>query len=419
MFVVSRIKPLRYRDKTNDIYDILIVGAGLTGLITALALAHKGARVALLDRVNPQKIANDRRASAIAASSFEMFRHLGLVDALSQAVQPIEDILISDGEVGRISPLTLHFDSQDITRGAGGAMGYMVENDALRLACFNAIKSSRTITLLAPVDITDTRRMAARAEIDLASGQTVSGALIVAADGRNSRLRQSAGIGVDGWPYGQKGLVTTIAHTRPHNGIAHEIFYPTGPLAVLPLTGDRSSIVWSDKSATIDAALQLSQAAFTVELQRRTVGRLGDITTLVPPNAYPLGLQMAERYSDTRLALVGDAAHAIHPIAGQGLNMGLRDAAALADVVAEARGRGLDIGGASLADYAAWRNFDNRALALSTDVFNRLFSNNIMPVKHARRLGLALIDAWPSARGFFMREAAGQLGELPSLLRPV
>lgn len=393
-------------------FDIIIIGAGLVGLTTALACAHKGASICLLDAANPDKT-DDGRASAVAASSFAMLRTLGVAAALEGQVQPITDMLIADGQVGDVSPLTLHFDSAD----TDGPTGYMVENKLLRSALLARVKASDKIELRAPVEIKNSLRGAKEVTVTLADNTQLTASLLVAADGRNSSLRQNAGIDVQRFAYDQKAIVTTFSHELPHDGVAHQIFFAGGPLALLPLTEQRCSIVWSDKARAIEAAMALDEASFTAELARRIGGFLGAITLCAPRQAYPLSLQMAERYTAERLVLVGDAAHAIHPIAGQGLNMGLRDAAALADVVAEARYVGLDLGGAAMGDYEAWRNFDNKLLGVSTDMLNRLFSNNIALLRHARRLGLAAVNRFKPAQTFFMKEAAGEAGTIPSLLR--
>lgn len=396
-------------------YDIIIIGAGLVGLSTALACAHKGARIALIDAVHPKTAAPDGRASAIAASSLRMLETLGVAERFKNELQPITDMLIADGGVGDVSPLTLYFDSQDV----GGPTSYMIENNVLRRALLDTIEVLDKIDLFAPFEILTADRDSAEVKVTLADNTIIKAALLVAADGRNSALRKSAGIDVSKRSYSQKALVTTFTHELPHDGVAHQIFFPGGPLALLPLTGNRMSIVWSDKAAAIEAAMALPEDAFLAELARRTGDFLGTMTLCAPRQSYPLSLQMAEAYTDTRLVLVGDAAHAIHPLAGQGLNMGLRDAAALADVISNARAVGLDIGGADLGAYEAWRNFDNQTLALSTDMLNGLFSNKIMPLRHIRRLGLAAVNRSDIAKSFFMKEASGQTGELPSLLRAV
>ncbi len=398
--------------------DIIIIGGGLVGLTTALACAHKGASVIIFDAEAPNTHLNkdfDGRASAIAASSFQMYRHLGIADRLDGQTQPITDIMIADGDLqSGISPLTLHFDSED----AGDApMGYMVENRHLRLALLNATMESEHIKLIAPARIQGFDQSTTKVDISLADGRSLSASILIAADGRNSYCRRHAGIGVETLNYNQKAIVTTIAHEYPHDGVAHELFLPSGPFAILPLPRNRSSIVWSDKSRAVDAAMALEDEAFLSELSRRFGDMYGELSLCAPKWAYPLSMQMADRYVDNRLALIGDAAHAIHPIAGQGLNMGLRDAAALADVVMNAFDTGQDLSNC-LSEYELWRNADNRILAGATDIFNRLFSNSIAPIKHARRLGLGIIDKVRPAQSFFIKEAAGQLGDLPTLLRP-
>jgi len=393
-------------------FDIIIVGAGLVGLTTALACAHKGALVCLLDLADPQTI-EDGRASAIAASSYVMLEHLGIAADIIEHVQSITDLLIADGAVGDVSLLKLHFDSTDVD----GPSSYMIENNMLRKALLKRLKTNGNIDLYAPVKISETSREARSVTVTLGDKTQLTASLLVASDGRNSELRQKAGIDVQRFSYKQKAIVTTFEHALPHDGVAHQIFFAGGPLALLPLTNNRCSIVWSDTARAVDAAMALDEPAFTAELARRIGGFLGDINLIAPRQAFPLSLQMAERYTDNRLVLVGDAAHAIHPLAGQGLNMGLRDAAALADVVAESHAVGLDLGGAAIGDYEAWRNFDNKTLALSTDMLNRLFSNNIAPIRHARRLGLAAVNRFKPVQKFFMKEAAGETGTLPSLLR--
>ncbi len=409
--IAKALTPI-YKHFMKTDFDIIIIGAGLVGLTAALACAHKGASVCLFDAAAPEKT-DDGRASAFAASSYAMLEHLGVVSHIQEHVQPITDMLIADGAIGDISPLTLHFNSADI----GGPTGYMIENSVLRSALLAQVKASDKIELRAPVDINSTARNAKQVEVSLADGTQLTASLLVAADGRKSTLRQKAGIELQYFAYDQKAIVTTFAHELPHDGVAHQIFFAGGPLALLPLTKNRCSIVWSDTDRAVDAAMGLDEESFTAELARRIGGFLGEINLCAPRQCFPLNMQMAERYTDNRLVLIGDAAHAIHPIAGQGLNMGLRDAAALADVVAESRAVGIDLGGAAIADYEAWRNFDNKLLGITTDMLNRLFSNNIAPIRHARRLGLAAMNRSKSAQKFFMKEAAGEAGTLPTLLR--
>lgn len=394
-------------------YDIIIIGAGLVGLTAALACASKGVTIALIDSVHPGQARADGRASAIAASSYRLLENLGIKDALFDKTQPISDMLIADGGIDHVSPLTLHFDGEAIN----GPTGYMIENDFLRGALLSAVEAHDDIDLLAPREFVESQRTVAGVTVSFIDQTKITGYLLVAADGRNSALRKSAGIGVSNHNYSQKALVTTFCHEFPHDAVAHQIFFPGGPLALLPLTENRMSIVWSDKAGAIDAAFVLTEEAFLAELHRRIGGLLGQMFLCAPRQVFPLSLQMADSYTQNRLALIGDAAHAIHPLAGQGLNMGFRDGAALADVVFKARSVGLDIGGTDLDDYAVWRNFDNQMLAMSTNILNALFSNNFAPLKHARRLGLTALNRTQALKTVFMKEASGQLGDLPSLLR--
>ena len=416
--------------KEMNMTDIIIAGGGITGMVAALAACARSPHVSVtvIDAAKETKAAtpHDGRAYAIAASSFTMLEHLGVAEKLGDKAGPLNDILISDGEAGQTpSPLTLHFDHKHVAgdNGIARPMGYLMESRHLSAALHEAIAESENITWHAGAKVTAFEAGAAGVTVQTDTGKTLCAKILIAADGRNSALRKRAGISVSTLPYDQMGIVTTVTHELPHDGVAHELFLPSGPLALLPLPDDeagnhRSSIVWTEKTRAAKAAMALPDDMFEAELARRFGDHWGEVRVCAPRNAFPLSLQMAKTYTAQRLVLLGDAAHAIHPIAGQGLNMGLRDAAALADVIADAISEGRDIGGAqALEDYAAWRNFDNRALAVATDLLNRLFSNNIGPVKHLRRLGIAAVDRLPPLRNVFISEAAGQIGELPVLLR--
>jgi 2-octaprenyl-6-methoxyphenol hydroxylase len=255
-------------------------------------------------------------------------------------------------------------------------------------------------------------------DVALANGETISARLLVAADGARSAIREAAGIASHGWNYGQSGIVTTVAHERDHGGRAEEHFLPAGPFAMLPLKGRRSSIVWTEQAAEAERIVALPDAAFHDELERRFGLKLGDIEAIGPRRAYPLGLSVARSFVAERLALVGDAAHVIHPIAGQGLNLGLRDVAALAEAIVDAARLGLDPGGAGVLErYQRWRRFDTMTMGLATDSLNRLFSNGSDALRIARDVGLGLVDRLPALKGVFIREAAGLTGEVPKLLR--
>lgn len=408
-------------------FDILIVGGGLVGLTVALACAQAGFRIGVVDISKPsEQLAehHDGRASAIATASFRMMRALGVADALERDgnthAGPINKILVSDGQAGAApSPLTLFFDSAQIAdTNAGEPLGYMVENRRMRHALHAQTKKQKNITWIAPAKVKEIVADEAKTTVIFGDGKTLSAALLVAADGRNSFVRRKAGIGVMSWPCQQKAIVTTVEHELPHEGTAHELFLPAGPFAILPLTGNRASIVWTETPRAADAAMALDDEQFAAELARRFGDFLGWVKPVAPRWCYPLSFLHADTYVGKRLVLVGDAAHAIHPIAGQGFNMGLRDAAALAEILVQARAEGQDLGSDFiLAQFETWRKFDNTALTLACDMFNRLFSNNIVPVKHVRRMGLGVVDKLPPVRAFFMKEASGQIGELPPLLR--
>lgn len=402
---------MNYAEKTD--FDVIIVGAGPVGLTAALALADAGCKTALVDVREFGHGGDDPRASTLAASSLEMMRKLGLEAALSPHLQPINDMMIGEGRPGKISPLTLHFDGER----RGSPMASMIENSELTKALEKAVSGRENITLWLGDAMSEFKARIAKAGITLSSGETLTASLVIAADGRNSALRRAAGIAVEARAYDQSAIVTTVAHDGDHKGVAYQMFFPGGPFAILPLTGGRSSLVWSDSKHAVAAAMALPDDAFLSELSRRFGDHLGALKITGPKLSYPLNLQMAECYTHDRLALIGDAAHVVHPIAGQGLNMGLRDVAALTEVVSTAKSAGLDIGGAELEGYAQWRRSDNRTLGLVTDQLNGLFSNRIAPLRHLRRLGLAAVDRSDRARDFFMAEAAGELGDLPPLLR--
>src|SRR5690606_22090543 len=287
----------------------------------------------------------------------------------------------------------------------------------MRIALQKAVAAEPAIRLVAPQSVTRID-YGAQVTATLGDGGTVTARLCFAADGRNSPSRAAAGIRTIGWDYGQTGIVCTVEHELPHEGVAQEYFLPGGPFAILPMVGNRSSLVWTEKTADAKAILALDDAAFAAEMRARFGDYLGDCTPVGPRWSYPLTLQLARDYVRPRLALIGDAAHGIHPIAGQGLNLGLRDVAAAAEVVVDAARLGLDIGALDVLErYQRWRRFDNVALSLVTDGLNRLFSNDIAPIRLARDLGLGAVAQMGPLRRFFMRHAAGMVGDLPRLLR--
>ena len=398
-----------------DRCDVAIVGGGMAGMTLALALGQAGFRVVTIDRT-PETTrtadAHDGRASAIALGSKRVFAGLGVWDRLASDAGPILDIRVSDGP----SRLFLHYDHREVS---DESLGYIVENRHLRRALTAALDHCPLVTRRAPCGLTGLARDGAAAHLALDDGGTLEAALAIGADGRESAVRASAGIAITAWRYPQTAIVCTVRHARPHRGVAHERFLGAGPFALLPLKDpNRASIVWTERAERAGAMMALDDAAFSREMMRRFGDSLGEIAIEGARWTWPLGLHHAERYVDARLALVGDAAHGIHPIAGQGLNLGLRDVAALAEVLVDARRLGLDIGSeAVLMRYQRWRRTDNVALLIATDTLNRLFSTDLAPVKLARDLGLAAVNRLPPLKQLFMRHAMGLLGDLPRLAR--
>lgn len=408
--------------------DVIIAGAGMAGTTLALALASAGIKALLVD---PQPFdaqlapTFDGRSSAIAYSSFRQWRAIGAGEALAPHAQRIEQILVTDGKTpgaasGGPSPFFLRFDSGEIAdRSEGEPLGYLIENRQIRAALAGTV-IDKGIPVLAPAAAKALEVTPARATLTLTDGRSLSAPLVVSAEGRNGVLRKAAGIGDIGWSYGQSGVVATVRMQHPHQGVAHEYFLPSGPFAILPLTDNRASLVWTESTDRAEALRDAAPEAFHAHLMRRFGPFLGTVEMAGPTFVYPLSLSLAERMVAPRLALIGDAAHGVHPIAGQGLNLGLKDAAALAEVVAQALRHGEDIGAeATLERYARWRRFDNVSNALAFDGFVRLFSNDNPLLRLARGVGLAAVNRIAPARRFFMHEAGGGVGDLPRLLRGV
>lgn len=399
--------------------DLLVVGGGLNGTAMALAAARAGLRSYVIDSLPKDTRTDpgfDGRSYALALTSRRMLSGLGVWDAVAENAQPMHEIKVTDGRVGDARVfLGLHFDSAEIEE---GPMGHMVEDRHLRTALLDAIEADPRITHLPASTVTAQVTDGSMATVMLASGQELRGRLIIGADGRNSGTASRAGIGRIGWSYGQTALVCALSHEQPHGGVAHQLFLPPGPLAILPLKGNRSSIVWSETADRAAQIMALDDAGYLDVLRPRFGDFLGDIALAGDRYAYPLGLTLARAFVSERLALVGDAAHGVHPIAGQGLNAGLRDVAALAHVLTDATRRGEDLASpVVLARYQSWRRFDTASLALATDTFNRLFSNDNMLLRAGRDLGMAAVNAIPGLRRAFLREAAGLTGDLPDLMR--
>lgn len=399
--------------------DIAIIGGGLNGPALALALAASGQNVTLIDMLATKLRKNagfDGRSYALALTSTRLLDGLGIWADIDAHAQPMLEIKVTDGRAGDgPSPFFMHFDHAEIEE---GPMGFMVEDRHLRRALLDRVKDTSGITQLNGQTVTAQQTDATGVTLTLATGKTLRARLAVGCDGRATGTGMRAGIKRVAWRYDQTALVCAIEHALPHNGIAHQFFMPPGPLAILPLTGNRSSIVWSESSENAAAIHALSDADYIDVLRPRFGSFLGDIKLAGARYTYPLGLSLAHGMIAERIALVGDAAHGVHPIAGQGLNAGLRDVAALAEVIADAARRGEDIGSdAALARYQEWRRFDNTTLALATDNFNRLFSNDNALVRMARDVGMAAINALPRLRRGFIREAAGLTGDLPRLMQ--
>ncbi|MEL7460707.1 MAG: FAD-dependent monooxygenase [Pseudomonadota bacterium] len=397
--------------------DVLIAGGGLNGATLALALAQAGLTVAIAD---PKPVAVRKRAGfdgrsyAMAVASQRMLAALGLWDGLAEKAQPILEIKVSDGRPGQgPSPFVLEFDHAELEE---GPMGHLVEDRHLRPALLAAVQAQDPITRLDGLAVTDHAAGPGGVTATLSDGRQVTARCLVAADGRESPTRARAGIKRVAWTYGQTALVCAIGHEKDHGGIAQQFFMPSGPLALLPLKGKVASIVWTEQTKAAARINALDDAGYLAELRPRFGSFLGEITLKGARYTYPLGLSLAQSFTAERVALIGDAAHGVHPIAGQGLNAGLRDVAALAQVLVEAHRRGEDIGRPDVLErYQLWRRFDATALAIATDGFNRLFSNDNVVLRLGRDLGLGLVGNLPKLRRGFMREAAGVTGTLPRL----
>ncbi len=399
--------------------DIAIVGGGFNGPALALAAAQVGLRVIVLDATShkPRKNAKfDGRAYALALASKRLLAAVGVWENVAQDAEPMLNIRVSDGRAGvGASPFFMDFDHAELEE---GPMGYMVEDRHLRYALQAAMQTSPLIEYRLATRVTGQSTGPEGVTLSLANNQKITTRLLVGADGRQSGTAARAGITYTGWQYSQTALVCAVEHDRPHGGVAHQFFMPAGPMAVLPLSARRSTVVWSEKTDSATVIKTLDDAAFLDVLRPRFGDFLGDIALTGGRFSYPLGMMIAKSYIAPNVALIGDAAHGVHPIAGQGLNAGLRDVAALIQVLSEAKQRGEDFASQPvLARYQLWRRFDATALAVATDGFNRLFSNDNPILRLGRDLGMGMLNAMPKVRRGILREAAGLTGDLPDLMR--
>lgn len=400
--------------------DILIVGGGLNGCAMALACGSIGLHVVIVDRLKLDKQkepAFDGRAYALAFATQRMLNTLGVWDGLQKHSQAILDIKVSDGRAGEgASPYFLHFNHQELEE---GPMGHMIEDRYLRAALLESILANELITYISETSVLSHIKIGTSLEVKLSDGQKIKTRLLIGCDGRNSQIAVRSGIKRVGWNYKQTSLVCAVEHEKLHHGTAHQFFTPAGPLAILPLKGGyRSSIVWTE-TTTKAAKISLLKSDRYLDCLRPVFGDfLGDITLSGQRFSYPLGLTIAHEFVVDNVALVGDAAHGLHPLAGQGLNLGLSDVAALSQVLAEAMRRGEDIGAINvLRRYQTWRRFSVTNMALMTDGINRIFSNDNLILRKFRDYGLAAINASPNLRRSLMRHAAGLSGELPKLMK--
>jgi 2-octaprenyl-6-methoxyphenol hydroxylase len=394
--------------------ELAVAGGGLTGMTLAIACAGAGLEVTLIDRLAPEAMLKpgfDGRTTALSFGSRRVMQAIGVWPELEAVAQPILEIRVADG----FSPLFLHYDHKAL---GDNPLGYIVENAALRRALYRRARGLKNLRIRAPQAVTAVEDCGVYARVKLDDGTALKAQLVAACDGRNSALREAAGIECLRWSYRQTAIVAVVKHEKPHRGVAVEHFRPAGPFAILPMTGERSSIVWTERADLAPKLLKLPPEKFHAELARRFGDFLGAVELAGPVWSHPLGFIHANRYTAGRLALVGDAAHAIHPIAGQGLNLGIRDVASLAEIAVDARRLGLDIGAADLlARYERWRRFDSVTLAAVTDGLNRLFSNQSRALAWTRDLGLGAVNRMPGVKKVLMRHAMGILGDLPKLVR--
>ncbi len=397
--------------------DIVIAGAGYVGLATAVAIKSSAPDLAIqvVDAAPAGSFERDTRASAVAAAAARMLDQLGVWDEILPEAQAINEMIVTDSRASDpVRPVFLTFGGE---AEEGEPFAHMVPNVALNRALRRRAKDIG-VEILDGVGVSAFEVKPGNVDVSLTDGQEFSASLLIAADGVKSRLRDMAGIKIVHVDYEQSGIVVTVAHERPHHGRAEEHFLPAGPFAILPLKGKRSSLVWTERTKDAEALIASDDLVFEEELERRFGLKLGDLRVEGQRRAFPLGLTLAREFVTPRFALAGDAAHGIHPIAGQGLNLGFKDAAALAETIVEAARLGLDIGSLTvLQRYEQWRRFDTVQMGVTTDVLNRLFSNDNTPLRALRDLGLGIVDRLPRLKDFFINQASGKGAGQPRLLR--
>ena len=397
--------------------DMLVVGGGYVGLSVAVAVKQSAPhlKVEVIEAAPEHVWEKDERASAVIAAATKMLQVLNVWDDIAPEAQPINRMIVTDSRTSDpVRPVFLTFDG---AVEEGQPFAHMIPNVAMVRALRGACERLG-ITIRHGLSANGFNTTSTKTTVSLSDGSTIDTRLLVACDGVRSKLRTLAGIKTVTWSYGQSGIVTTVAHERPHDGVAEEHFLPSGPFAILPLTGNRSSLVWTERTADADRLIASDDLVFEAELQRRFGHKLGEITIAGGRKAFPLGLTLSRAFVAPRLALAGDAAHGIHPISGQGLNLGFKDVAALAETIVDADRLGMDIGALDVLErYQTWRRFDTFRMGVTTDVLNRLFSNDITPLRIARDFGLGLVERMPGLKSYFIGEAAGTTGaNRPKLL---
>ncbi|MFA5898961.1 MAG: FAD-dependent monooxygenase [Hyphomicrobium sp.] len=400
-------------------FDFAIAGASFAGLALACALGDAlgpEVRIAVIDRVASPAERPDARAFALSAASRHLLEAIGVWAAVAAEAQQVDGIDLTDSSLDAgVRPILLSYDN--VTE-AGEPATHIVPASALWRALRAKALAHRSIEMVAPAEAVGFKAEEGAARVDLADGRHVLASLVIAADGRRSALREAAGIKVIGWSYPQTGIVTTVQHERPHGSHATQHFLPAGPFAILPLTGNRACITWTENAREAKRIMALDDAGFLGEIEKRFGGKLGAVTLAGPRQSWPLEMHLARRYVAPRFALVGDAAHGVHPLAGQGLNLGFRDVAALSEVVVEGMRLGFDAGDAqALSRYERWRRFDSAISTATFDAINRVFASDVSLLRSVREAGLGIVERTPVLKRFFVAEAAGLTGKLPRLLR--